>query len=218
LASKNAFEALLLLVREVDLKAYDLKRDPEGLTVWRGIHQTIAQKFPLQLSLVGPAAPKKAIEIVEAIVTQFETLVEKKGLWKVLWSADKPHKEKVAQMVFFALADAYCKANDLDVTPEADTGTGAVDFKFSHGYDIRILVEVKLSTNSKVIHGYEKQLESYKQAESPLHAIYLVVDVGGMGKKEEKLRAMKRERAAQHLPVSDIVIVDGKPKPSASKL
>jgi len=217
LASRDAFEALLLLIREIELRPYDLKRDPEGLTVWRTVHHSIAREFPLQLVLAEPPDPGKAIAVVVAILNHFQQLVEKKGLWKVLWTEGRPHNEKVAQMVFFALADAYCKANNLDVTPEADTGAGPVDFKFSAGYEIRILVEVKLSTNSKLIAGYERQLEAYKDAEHPIHATYLVIDVGWMGKKDERLLAVKNSRAAQGLPVSDIVFVDATRKASASK-
>lgn len=217
LASKEAFESLLILIRDALVQPYDIKRDPEGLTVWRKVHQSIAQDYPLALALTGPPAREKAITIVKAILEHFQTLVEKKGLWKVFWTKDSPHNEKVAQMVFFALADAYCKANDLDVTPEADTGVGPVDFKFSAGYNVRILVEVKLSTNSKLVAGYERQLEAYKDAEAPVHATYLVVDVGGMGRKDRQLLSVKNSRSGRGQPVSDIIFVDGRRKASASK-
>jgi hypothetical protein len=216
LGSRDAFETLLQLVRSVAVKPYDIQRDPEGLTVWRSVHETIAQDFPLTLALVGlPAAPK-AIEIVSAIVDHFQHLVEKQGLWKVLWANGDPHNEKVAQMVFFAMADA-CKANNLDVTPEADTGSGPVDFKFSSGYNIRVLVEIKLSRNPKLVPGYERQLEAYNESQRPIHAVYLVIDVGRMGRKDQQLLDAKNARVAEGKPASDIVFVDGTRKLSASK-
>lgn len=217
LASRDAFQALLDLIHEVQIRPYDLRKDPEGLIVWRAVHETVARDFPLQLRLVGLPDPNKAMAIVSAIIEQFRNLIETKGLWKVLWCDGKPHDEKVAQMVFFAVADGYCKANNLDVTPEAETGVGPVDFKFSSGYRIRVLVEIKLSTNPKLVAGYEKQLNAYKSAEHPIHATYLVIDVGGMGRKDQKLVETKNSWASKGGPVSDLVFVDGTPKPSASK-
>jgi hypothetical protein len=71
-----------------------------------------------------------------------------------LYHAGSPRPEKAAQRLFFAIAYAYCKANNLDVTPEADTGNGPVDFKVSLGFTGRVLVEIKLSTNTKLVRGY----------------------------------------------------------------
>ena len=92
-------------------------------------------------------------------------MVENKGLWKELWDENgKPRKEKASQRLFFAVAYSYCKANNIDLTPEADSGNGPVDFKLSQGFDSKLVVEVKLSTNGRLVHGYEKQLEIYKKA------------------------------------------------------
>lgn len=38
--------------------------------------------------------------------------------------------EKAAQHLFFTMAYSYFKANNLDVTSEADAGNGPVDIKF----------------------------------------------------------------------------------------
>ena len=142
--------------------------------------------------------------------------MEKNGLWYLLWHDGKPRHEKAAQRLFFAVADAYCKANGLDISPEIDSGAGPVDFKFSSGYEARVLVEIKLSTG-KVVHGYTTQLEAYKDAEGTTRAIYLVVDVGGMRKKLETIMATRNAHVIQGLPASRIVVVDGEMKPSASR-
>jgi hypothetical protein len=92
-----------------------------------------------------------------------------------------------------------------------------VDFKLSSGYDGRVLVEVKLSTNPKVLAGYEKQLQTYKDAEETTHGFYVIIDVGRMGRKAEKLLALKNRAAKAGRPSSEIVLIDGS-RPSASKL
>src|SRR6202008_2938636 len=99
-----------------------------------------------------------------------------------LYHQGSPRPEKAAQRLFFAVAHAYCKANDIDLTPEADTGNGPVDFKMSSGFTGRVLVEIKLSTNPKVVAGYAKQLETYKEAEETTRGFYVMIDVGQMGR------------------------------------
>jgi hypothetical protein len=100
--------------------------------------------------------------VVIHIINQFRYLIENRGLSKELWHKGKRRNEKSVQRIFFAVADSYCKANNLDISPEVDVGTGQIDFKFSSGYETRLLVEVKLSDNPKLVAGYEKQLEIYK--------------------------------------------------------
>ena len=137
---------------------------------------------------------------------------------KSLWNGDKHLPESYAQRLFFAVAYSYCRANDLDLSPEADSGRGPVDFKVSKGFNRRVLVEIKLSSNPKVVAGYTKQLEAYKAAEESIRAIFLVLDVGKMGKKDQALYKARNDAAGVGDPVSDIEIVDAIPKPSASKL
>ena len=47
----------------------------------------------------------------------------------------KLRHESSAQLLFFSVAQIYCLANNIDVSPETDSGNGSVDFKFSNGYN-----------------------------------------------------------------------------------
>jgi hypothetical protein len=218
LSSKEAFLSLLDMIKEAKGKPYDIDRDPDGLYSWLRIGLQAATKFPLSIPKMNKRDLGTVLTVVKSIVDQFGVLVEDKGLWKELWNVRKPRKEKSAQRIFFAIADSYCKSNDLDISPEADSGSGPVDFKFSDGYNARVLVEVKLSTNSKLLPGYEKQLEAYKKAENSVSAIYLVIDLGNMRRKSKELFALRNRMQTQGKKVSDIVIVDGARQVSASKL
>jgi len=66
-------------------------------------------------------------------------------------------------------------------------------------------IEIKLSRNPKLVKGYTRQLEAYKTAEETRRGYYLVIDVGEMGTKDQKLietknRAAKNgDRIANHL-------------------
>jgi len=76
------------------------------------------------MDLVTPKTLEEADGIVVDIIEQFKFLVEQHGVWKNFWNNDKRLPERYSQNLFFTVAYSYCKANDLDVSPEVDTGTG----------------------------------------------------------------------------------------------
>jgi len=218
LAGQEAFETLLAAIGQTPHNAYPVGADPEGLTAWASAGLDAAEKNPI--AIAKPVAPTadELKKVVLKIVEQFRHLVESCGLNKDLYRASGgPRHESTSQRVFFAVAYAYCKANNIDVSPEIDTGNGKIDFKFSHGFDKRVLVEIKLSTNSGAVSGYNTQLEVYKQSQETVHAIYLVIDVGKMGNKDTKLLKAKNDAVSRGDPVSDLEFVDAILKPSASK-
>ena len=75
---------------------------------------------------------------------------------------------------------------------------------------------MKLSTG-KVVHGYETQLKVYRQAASTELAFFVVIDVGGMGKKLEAITELQRRARLKGERAPEIIVVDAIPKPSASK-
>lgn len=217
LKNRAAFEKLLEIMHRAKAAPYEAEEDPDGLLTWMRIHETIAGEYPLAIPTPSTHSIDAVYAVARQIVEQFRFLIEKRGLANELWYAGKRRNEKFVQRLFFAVADSYCKANNIDITPEADTGTGAVDFKFSSGYDARVLIEVKLSDNNRLLHGYGRQLEIYKESERSQKGIYLVIDVGGMGDKDEKLLQLKNAQVTAGEPASDIEFIDGFIQPPASK-
>ncbi len=211
-------QLLLDLLRSAERNSYNLDIDPEGVVIWRTLLGTVARDYPLQLLTPAKLNSDSVYEIALKVVEQFRHLIEEKGLWNLLWVGANARPEAASQLIFFAVADSYCKANDLDITPEAETGRGPVDFKFSSGYTETVLVEVKLSRNSKLVDGYKKQLTAYNSAEQVVRSVYLIIDVGGMGRKDKALVAARSEMTGEGKPAPEIVFVDGRKKKSASKL
>jgi hypothetical protein len=76
---------------------------------------------------------------------------------------------------------------------------------------------VKLSSNPSVVAGYSKQLEAYKEGVLACDATYLVIDVGGMGKKWERLLQARRTAQASGVNPSRLEYVDARRQRSASK-
>lgn len=119
-------------------------------------------------------------------------------------------------MIYCAIADSFCKANNVDISPEANMGGGPIDFKFSKGYSTRILVEMKRSSGA-VVHGYERQLEFYKTASQTDYAIFVVIDYGDAGRKIDQIRQIQKDRLAKSRRASEIVVISARKKASASK-
>ena len=152
------------------------------------------------------------------IIDQFRTLIEKNDLAKLLWHGSQPRKEKAAQLLFYAVAEAYCRANDIEIAPETHSGGGPVDFRFSKGFDARYVVEVKLSTGT-VVHGYSKQLDAYREAANNCQGALLVIKVGSQKQLSDKLKKIEKirlERQTKGESPSAIHVVDATLKPSAS--
>ena len=221
LRDKASFETILQMLHEAKGVPYDIKSDPAGEVFWGDLIARVALQFPKDLtSFQGKLEDRSTLmAVVAEIIEQFRFLVEERDLWRELWDEklSKHRKEKAAQRLFFAVADSYCKSNNLDLTPEAETGNGPVDFKVSSGYTGKVLVEIKLSTNPRLLHGYERQLEIYRDAEKTTDAYFLVLDVGSLGTKDQQLIYLKNKQVEAGQKASEIVFVDGTPRRSASK-
>jgi len=156
------------------------------------------------------------LDLVRDTINMFKHHVENANLWEELWTGNKPKKERAAQLIYFAIADSFCKAHNVDISPEANMGGGPVDFKFSKGYNTRVVVEMKRSCGS-VAHGYDRQLEIYKDAARTNFGIFVVMDYGNLGAKLTKIKMKRNQCLAKNEPASEIIVIDARKKASASK-
>lgn len=213
----GAFQALLDLLKLLEKQPYDMASDPQGLLQWKANADKFSGLYQLKI-IDDPNLPEidRIDNVVKAIIAQFKALVEKNRLNRTFFVDGKPRHERYAQLLFLAISYAYCDANGLDISPESDGGAGPVDFKFSNGKH-KVLVEIKLSTNKKIVSGYKVQLKAYEEAESTDRSHYVVIDVGEIGNMWKNLSDLlaKRPTIAQRRRIH---LVDGKLKASASKL
>jgi hypothetical protein len=68
-----------------------------------------------------------------------------------------------------------------------------------------------------VVHGYEKQLEFYKEASQTDFAIFVIVNYGDLGNKLSEIKDIRQRRLNGGERASEIVVIDATPKESASK-
>lgn len=213
----GALTDLIQQYREKKAEPYDFARDILGETIWLDAGKVAAAQHPLDLKKHGKATPENIANLVRVICEHFRHLVEDCGLHRVFWTDDKKVRhERLPQLLFFAVADSYCKSNDIDLSPEVNSGRGPVDFKLSKGYNTRVLVEVKWSKNSRLVHGYEVQVAEYSKAEQTQHTFFLVIRVTKSVSSLETILALQADAIRNGLRVPEICVVDGRLKDSAS--
>lgn len=195
-------------------RGYDFENDPKGDFIWKDIASNVVQNFPL--SLITQSNP---IDVVNVICNKYQDLIENNGLWKTFHNSDGTHKqESFAQMLFFAIAHSYCEANDLDISPETNSGNGPIDFKIGRGFNDKINIEMKLSTNTKLLHGYKSQLPIYNRAEKTNQSKFVIVQLYEKDSvKIDKIFEYKRLNETIDSKLPDIVVIDAIKKESASK-
>lgn len=203
--------------RDAWAEPYDFKSDAAGEVAWYEKGKRLASDNPI--CIVADTPCKESLEsVVMAIVEQFKQVVEHNGAWELLFNEDRktPRSERSSQHLFSAIAMSYCVANNIDISPEVNSGNGPVDFKFSSGYSNKVLVELKLSKNPQLDHCIEKQIPIYMLQESTDKAIYLLINVGN-DKKVEAFRARYNELDASVRHKIPLIVVDARPRLSASK-
>jgi len=213
--SAELFGAFLESLKEY-VEHYDFNKDALGYYRMKAVLRTDSETFKAGKRYDLASGIDAISSMVHDTIDMFKHHVEKGNLWEELWIGDVPKRERAAQLIYFAMADCYCIANDIDISPEANMGGGPIDFKFSKGYRARVLVEMKRSGGS-VRHGYERQLEFYKKAARTFHGIFVVMDFGDLGGKLEQILQIQRARRAAGEQASDIVVIDATRKASSSK-
>lgn len=215
LESADLFALFLKVVKEF-ARSYSQQEDVLGYVKLKEMLLQDVGAFKVAEKFDLTSGPDKVIDVVRQCLEMFKHHVEKGNLWEALWAGDTPKRERASQLLFFAIADSFCKANNIDISPEANMGGGPIDFKFSNGYEVRVLVEMKRSQGA-VKHGYERQLEIYKDAARTSHGIFVIIDYGGLGAKLATIEHIRDERLAAGEAASEIIVVDASRKESASK-
>jgi hypothetical protein len=209
---------LVVLYQQKPIKKYDFQRDPAGELIWHDVSRHYAETYPLNLSTYAPVDQNNIVNVVESICEQFTILVEDNGLFKIFYDdARNLRHERFAQLLFYGVADSYCKANDLDLSREPNAGRGPVDFKLSRGYGARVNVEVKYSSNPMLLSGYARQLPTYDEAEKAYHSIYLIIRTTESTKAIDRVLKSRQKALSSGKRAPGVFVVDGRYRVSASK-
>ncbi len=212
----DALEQVLNAYKNAAPGFYDFIDDPSGETIWYRASKALPPSQKLDLKLSAKPTLDEVYGIARKICEHFRHLIEDNQLARLLYDKNGYRKhESAAQLIFFGVAQAYCEANDLDLSPESDGGRGPVDFKVSSGFEGKVLVEIKLTSNQQLLHGYQKQLPIYQKAERAQRGIYLVINNGGATKTRWQAFSDAVRAAGSDGP--EVMVVDGSIRASASK-
>lgn len=163
---------------------------------------------------------KNNLEIIDYIVQRFEKFLANNNKLKreLLWKNDTEHNPETAwQQVFHTYIYEYLEQNNINVEQERETNSGPVDFCFSQGSKLRVLIEFKLSINSP-IKGLTKQLEKYKECTDNIKAAYFICINVHKEKQTQKIAAELNEAKKKLNLDTNIIVIDGHINPSASNL
>ena len=154
-------------LREVERRLpqpYDFERDRFGLAQWYNPTLQYSQSNHLSLVVTSRA---DFLGVIDTMLDAFANFVENNRGWELLWLDDQsPRDERAAQLLFLGIVMHYCRANDIDISPETNIGRGPVDFKVARGFALRAALEMKLVRNGKFWNGLERQLPTYMTAEA----------------------------------------------------
>jgi len=197
---------------------YDYSRDERGLIKWYDETSLHCRSYPLSLVF---RTEKEFLSRIDLMISEFVNFVENNRGWSLLWNDNKiPKTEEAAQLLFLGILKHYCKANNIDISKEVNIGRGPVDFKTSHGYAFRALLELKLARNGKFWNGLEKQLPKYQEAENVSIGYFVIIvqretDFDRLKNIRKRVEELNKKTKYKIIPI----IVDAQREPpSASRL
>jgi hypothetical protein len=213
--SAEVFDAFLEAVKSA-ATSYDQNEDIKGFFTFRDFLRH-NHTFETGKSYDVRKSPDQVLKLILDVLDVFKHNVENGNLWEALWAGNQPKRERAAQLLFFAIADAYCRAHRIDNVSEPNFGGGPVDFAFGDGCDSRVIVEMKRSIGS-VVSGYEKQIDRYKKAARTDYAIFVVIDYGRGAQKIRAIQRIRERKVASGERASEIIVIDARKKLSPSEL
>ncbi|MCA9935615.1 MAG: hypothetical protein H6662_16230 [Ardenticatenaceae bacterium] len=209
LADRDLFDDLLTQYEAKPATPYDYESDPDGGLIWYRLAEEWAEKYPALLDDIAVVTPEVIHEVVVRICNHFGRLLEHDGLSVFLFNDDgRLRREGYARLLFYGLADAYCRANNLDLSLEAKWGRELVMFKISRGFRARVFVAVKYSRNGHLVQQYETAIEHYHWREG--QTVYLVIQTAKSEGTLAALKTLKQEAQADGKPVPELLIYDGR--------
>ena len=212
----EVFKEFINLYEKSQPVFYNYDSDPSGEVNWLKIANNFTKKNPLKINLKNQNLEELKKTILK-IINQFGEMIEYNGLNKFLFKEDgKPKNESAAQLIFHAISKTYCDANNLAIAKEANAGRGPVDFKINDG-NTSVVVDLKLSSNKKLCHAYEKQIPIYQKAEGSSESIIVILKMAKESRAVDKLLKRKAQDAKNHKRTPEIIVFDATIQPSASK-
>ncbi|SKC09974.1 hypothetical protein SAMN06296386_1261 [Lachnospiraceae bacterium] len=191
-----------------NLGALDLKNDPDYLA------ELLFRKMFQSIEFLSEKKEPSSFEAMMKVIGIFKDWVENNRGWAEIQEAPRRRREKAVQRCIHLGAKHYVEVNNLAISFEPDAGRGPVDIKMSRGNDVT-LAEIKLSSNSQYIHGYEEQIQEYGAAERTDSLVYVLIDVGNP-KRVRDIKSLHEKNKALGIKCPELIIIDANERKAAS--
>ncbi len=201
-------ERVIAEYKNVDLNQLDIKSDIKYY--YTDLWKRIKDEFDYT-TVLNTNCEINSLDGVKEAIRIFQDWVENNRGWDIV----RKSSEKDIQRLIHLSAKEFLERNNLDLSCEPNEGPGPVDFKISRGND-KTIIELKLSSNSDYLHGYEEQVHRYAIAEHTENIVFVMIDNGHSGRRkklEEKYQQNKN--LGNNMPL--VYIIDANTQVSASK-
>lgn len=218
--SKKAYEEAINYYRSLTAYAYDFTEDNKHFYFEARIKEIVNDALK---SVTKPAklTPGDVIDATREAVMLYKACIENHRSYKLMYyeKGKVAKSEDYAQELLYVISEAYLKAKgfDIDISPEADTGLGKLDFKFSQGSNSRVIIETKLSNNPNLLHGYVSQLPDYMKAQNAVYGFHVVVIVDSTKNQKSQMRKLWEIKSKAAINNKEIIFVSATEKDTASK-
>ncbi len=173
------------------------------------------------LSLTPPTDEAEMCKFVRELCDQVKSLIERKRFTRSFWHGDTKRCELDVQEIFHFAIALIAKEASIDITPEAETGVGPVDFKFVASAASRVLVELKFARSSSYWANMKSQLPAYLDAEDIDCGVVVVLQHGDdecTPAFVQRTRKVVLDAATASGRDYRVVFIDVRKKPSASRI
>jgi hypothetical protein len=215
---RNLLRDYLEKLEEHPKDPYDVDVDPDYIVKEYDEAKFVASALA---AVPPPMTAESLAHFVEKLVENYKQCVEVSIGGTLLWADGRHRNEKAAQALFWTSARLACKLKDIDLTPEAETGRGPVDFKLSQGASKKVLIEIKLGSSSSFWRNEEFQMATYLRAEGCDLGFLVVVQFTDSDCSEgfvERAKKLAADVAKEKKLDFRAVFVDARKKKSASKV
>lgn len=218
---------LLQVYKEAEVLPYDTKKDSLS---YERLAEYLDQISNKEAPTIQCKSGMEVVDFIEKeILPQLKRDIEQLGANRLLYHREgesidplHPVHEEAEQILLHITADQLCRNSNIMVSRESKTGVGSVDFSIGTGYKNKSIVEAKKSNNNDLIHGYEKQVRLYLEAEAASAAFYVVVivkkrDFENQGSQLNQLKKIHDENIKNKVNCPKLFIINGLINPPASK-
>ncbi|MBD2184006.1 hypothetical protein H6S82_03115 [Planktothrix sp. FACHB-1355] len=194
-------------------QSYNFDADINGEIVWYEKSQYYVQNYPLESICDKNLKPENLLSSVLLICQKFKDLIEKYGLSEFFYikNSKETRKESAAQKLFYGIAYGYSLDSNLVLNLQNNTGRLAIEFQTKPGRK-KVLVETKLTTNSRNINWFKTQIADLQQDDANYCRVYIFIDILGGSRESFKALQVTLSKILPDQKKPEVIFINARPK------